>query len=1014
MRFQGFTGHSRWLPPLVLLLLTTLLRTASASGPRPADYGADLELGGVGAGNGKFAAVADMAFDKFNNLYVLDTTWAQAGQTRSNFLVQRFSDAGQFLFQYSIYDPHLGANNAPAHITVDTPGYLYLTQPRAGKVQQYDAFGVHIHDFNLPSASAITTRTIGGQEQILVIPQPNGQSVQQVSVFYADGRTGTPIHLSQPITNCLSLAADKSGSLYALASFNQVYKFDANGTLLTVIGSGLFNSWESDGSVLANGVALDSKGSLFSLSPGNPGFLTRFNADITTVTTRPGLFTWCDAWTYCNLYGGSYAPIAVDHKDRVWVGVNGTYADGEAPNGNIMHFRPCLFRLATNFLDAGQPSVSQKSALAMGLTFNFGNTSGGTNEFHVLGMQALSLNINAAIRRVSQVTLNYVIYDVNKKLVAQGKQDIALQNNVAATKKFAFQPPKWGWYEVQYTLSSNGTVLKAGAAHLGFSPVASNLPTVSPTEIRGGPVDAARQAEVQLKLIRTGVGYGLDAVDNQVTDAAKYGLTMLVSLTSVADCAPASVQQAVTRFKGRVRYWEVINEPNNFMSPQNYVALLQQTYNQIKSIDPQAKVVAPALCGINLDWYQQFYALGGKNYCDILSLHDYEGHESIDPYHWTYKIRALRQIMTAFGDQNKPIWQTERAIGGVRGGNFMGGVQAVRMLLHRDLLESLGISADTNVHFYANEHGFSQCPSYLWSSAGPHPAAMALRTRSGLLKGRAYAGMLDFGPTGNKLFFGLKYPGPDGSVVLPIHNLGLPDTAVDFRVTGTGSVQMVDAFSNVTQLTVTNGLIHVTVPMLPIYLIQAPGQTISPVSVDFGRNMAADAQFAYSGTSNSGFSALTNGVMESIHAGSLNPNFFVGDMPANSTTAPTLTVTFPTPRSVSKTILYGLNADNMFCALLDYDAQGWNGTAWVPLASVSTPCPASDAVVSPDSLADTWYMDQSISVAQFPAVTVSKIRFVIKRVTSGFMPDPIALAACQTTWGGVFPAKVMLREVEIY
>ena len=450
------------------------------------------------------------------------------------------------------------------------------------------------------------------------------------------------------------------------------------------------------------------------------------------------------------------------------------------------------------------------------------------------------------------------------------------------------------------------------------------------------------------------------------------------------------------------------------MSPQAYVALLRQTYSQIKSIDPQAQVVAPALCGIDLNWYQQFYQVGGKNYFDILSLHDYEGHESIDPYHWTYKINGLRQIMAANGDQNKPIWQTERAIAGVRGGNFMGGVQASRMMLHRDLLQSLGISADTNLHFYANEQGFSPVPTYIWSSAGPHPAALALRARASLLNGRTYSGTLDFGATGSKLFFGLKYAGQDGSVVLSLHNLGLPDQIVDFRVTGTTLVKTVDAFGNVTQSPVTNGLAHITLPMLPVYLVQAPGQAIAPVPVDFGRNMAGEAQFTYSQTSNGSFSALTNGVMESIHAGNPNQNFWVGDMPSDPNTAPILTVNFPTARPVSRTILYGINADNNYCALLNYDVQGWTGTAWVPLASVNTPCPASDSVASPDALADTWYMDQNMSVAQFTTVTVSKLRFIAKRVTAGFLPDAAAASACQTAWGGVFPQKLMLREVEIY
>lgn len=1013
MRFQYSKGRLFGLLTL-FLLLGNVIGAQAGNGPRPADYGADLEIGGAGTGNGKFAGVADMAFDKNNNLYVLDSAWTINGPGRANYLIQRFSDAGQFQSQYSIYDSRLGANNAPAHIALDSQGYLYLTQPRAGLLRQYNSSGALVRDFILPSATAVAVRTFSGQEQILVVPQPNGQSVQQVNVFYADGRTGTPIHLSRAITNCSSLATDKSGCLYALADVNQVYKFDPNGVLLTTLGSGIAGSFSVDGSVLGNSVQTDSKGCLYSLTPGNPGYLTKFSADLTAESQRAGLFSWCDAWTFCNYYGVSYTPIAVDRKDRVWVGINGTFGDGELDAGNPMHFRPGIFRTAANYLDAGQFGVTQKSALGLALTPSLTNLASPTNEFHTLNAGVFTFSLAPATRRVAQITMSYVIYDVYKKLVAQGKFDAALRNGAGFTKNFVFQAPKWGWYELQYTVSNNGVALKTGAAHLGFTPPVSNLPTIAAGEIWGGPVDPARQAEVQLKLIRTSTSYGLDAVDAQVAGAAKYNLTMLVSMITAANCAPDKVQQAVTRFKGRVHYWEIVNEPNLSMSPQDYVALLARTYHQIKSIDPQANVVAPALCGIDLNWYQQFYQAGGKNCCDILSLHDYEGSESIDPYHWTYKINALRQIMAANGDQNKPIWQTERAISGVRGGNFTGGVQASRMMLHRDLLQSLGIPADTNLHFYANEHGYAPVPTYIWSSAGPHPAAMALRARASLLNGRTYAGTLNFGATGNKLFFGLKYTGGDGSVVLSLHNLGLPDQIVDFHVTGASLVKTVDAFGNVTQSPVTNGLAHITLPMLPVYLVAAPGQVIAPVAVDFGRNMAGEAQFSYSESNNGSFGALTNGVMESIHTGNPNQNFWVGDMPSDPNTAPILTVNFPTARAISRTVLYGINADNNYCALLNYDVQGWTGTAWVTVASVNTPCPASDAVASPDALADSWYMDQNMSVAQFPTMFVSKLRFLAKRVTAGFLPDATAASACQTTWGGVFPQKLMLREVEIY
>jgi hypothetical protein len=61
--------------------------------------------------------------------------------------------------------------------------------------------------------------------------------------------------------------------------------------------------------------------------------------------------------------------------------------------------------------------------------------------------------------------------------------------------------------------------------------------------------------------------------------------------------------------------------------------------------------------------------------------------------------------MAQYGDANKPIWQTERAITGVRGGLFLGLSQAVRATLHRDLMETLGVPSEHNSLYYLNQSG---------------------------------------------------------------------------------------------------------------------------------------------------------------------------------------------------------------------------------------------------------------------------------------------------------------------
>ncbi len=432
---------------------------------------------------------------------------------------------------------------------------------------------------------------------------------------------------------------------------------------------------------------------------------------------------------------------------------------------------------------------------------------------------------------------------------------------------------------------------------------------------------------------RINIGGKLESVEQEVEKARKYGLTLVVQLENLKQCEPAHVKEVVTRFKGRVKYWEIINEPNLSMAPAAYVKLLKEMSTLIKGIDPESRILGPAVCGIKLPWMAAFYKNGGKDWTDILSVHDYEGNQSINPEHWYWKLGELSKIMAQYGDEQKPIWQTERAIGGVHAKTFIGGAQAVRILLHRDVLETLGIPDEHNMHYYLNEHGYVQVPTYLFSKAGPNPAALATRTRRAMILGRKYSGTLDFGPNGNKIFMGLRYLGEDGST-LTLRNLGTLDQKLDLAITGGDTVTVVDAFGNVEKLPVRAGKVTLTVTMLPSYLRLARGQAIAPPRIDFGRNYASQASFRYSSRFEGDFQLLTNGIYEAPHPDNPHRIPWSGDFAA----APqTLEIEFPHARTIDRLLIFSVRADNPFCTLLDYDLQYHDGSAWKTIQEVRDP-----------------------------------------------------------------------------
>ncbi|HUW99722.1 MAG TPA: hypothetical protein VMY35_01985, partial [Phycisphaerae bacterium] len=331
---------------------------------------------------------------------------------------------------------------------------------------------------------------------------------------------------------------------------------------------------------------------------------------------------------------------------------------------------------------------------------------------------------------------------------------------------------------------------------------------------------------------------------------------------------------------------------------------------------------------------------------DAVSIHDYEGHEGIDLFHWNYKLDKLREIMAAHGDAKKPLWQTERAMAGVRGNaGFTGISQGIRISLQRDILETYGITNEHNSHYYVNVTGYSDVPTFVFSEAGPHPAALICRIRAAMTRGRKFVGKVDFGPTGNKIFLGLRYQGDDGSTIT-LRNLGCLDLPLEVGVTGGESLEVVDSFGNTEAVPVNGGKATVTVSQVPCYLRLAQGQNVTIRPWNFGQNIAAQAKFTYSGGTKSDPKILTDGLFQGSNTDLPFGDHWHGTYAGKvfNEKPETFEIAFSRPRTIEKVIFYGVRADNPFCAILDYDLQYFDSGTWKTIEEVRTPCPPSDVV----------------------------------------------------------------------
>ncbi len=123
------------------------------------------------------------------------------------------------------------------------------------------------------------------------------------------------------------------------------------------------------------------------------------------------------------------------------------------------------------------------------------------------------------------------------------------------------------------------------------------------------------------------------------------------------------VRAVVTRSAGRVKYWEIWNEPNDthFWTGDipTLVIMAQHAQQIIKSIDPNAIILTPSPTWTSTSpnqWMTSYLQAGGGGYADIIAFHGYvnSSPEMIDSL-----AANMRNVMNANGQSAKQLWDTE-------------------------------------------------------------------------------------------------------------------------------------------------------------------------------------------------------------------------------------------------------------------------------------------------------------------------------------------------------------------
>lgn len=124
------------------------------------------------------------------------------------------------------------------------------------------------------------------------------------------------------------------------------------------------------------------------------------------------------------------------------------------------------------------------------------------------------------------------------------------------------------------------------------------------------------------------------------------------------------VRAVAERYRGRITHYEIFNEPNLYISPENYMRYLKSASEELRAADPQCKVVG--FCstgdlageGKSAEYLKPCFDLGGLDCADIVSFHPYDSRQLSSRRPADQMIATYQALVTSYQRDN-PLWNTE-------------------------------------------------------------------------------------------------------------------------------------------------------------------------------------------------------------------------------------------------------------------------------------------------------------------------------------------------------------------
>lgn len=274
---------------------------------------------------------------------------------------------------------------------------------------------------------------------------------------------------------------------------------------------------------------------------------------------------------------------------------------------------------------------------------------------------------------------------------------------------------------------------------------------------------------------------------------------------------------ASKHFAGKVKAWEVWNEPDIEFWPQlsdRYSGYLKATYLGLKDGNPKAFVLQGSLLESAGDFARDLYECGSPGYFDIFNWHVYK-----NPSSYVDRLQAHLDLMGQYCKTDMPIWLTESGIRlegteGTKKELLSSPDQHLQcQFIPRNAVMSLVAGTDKSFFFVL--------PSYLergiqfgalYPDLTPYPSFVALSASANIIGQSTYKGEYK---TGNESIVAQLFATPRGNVLV-----AWSDKQAQMRVpTDKKNVLMANIFGQESSIVSEKGELNIQVGPDAIYLI---------------------------------------------------------------------------------------------------------------------------------------------------------------------------------------------------